>query len=98
MNQQNDRVEVSVVCTTFNQENYIDRCLESLVSQKTKFRYEVIVHDDASTDSTPKRVKRFAAKHPKVVPIFQEENQFSQGVNIRSLILPHVKGRYIALC
>lgn len=98
MRRSNRDIEVTVVCMTYNQEGYIERCLESLVSQKTTFRYEVIVHDDASIDSTAEIVRRFAAVHPSVVPVLQRENQLSQGKNIRKLIMPYVHGRFIALC
>ena len=42
--------KVSVLCVVFNHEKYISRALNSIFSQKTQFEFEVIVHDDASTD------------------------------------------------
>ena len=48
----NEKVEVSVVCMAYNQEKYVSKMLESLVNQKTSFRYEILIHDDASTDET----------------------------------------------
>ena len=68
---------VSISCRTYNHEPYIKRTLEGFVNQKTNFRFEVIVHDDASTDNTQKIIKEFAERYPDIVyPIYQSENQF----------------------
>lgn len=95
-----DDIEVSVLCATFNQEKYIRRCLGSLVSQKTTFKYEILVHDDASVDGTRTIVREFAQKYPEIVrPFYQEQNQFSRGKRItKEYQFPRAKGRYIAFC
>lgn len=93
-------VAVSVICLTYNQADYIAQCLESLVAQETSFPFEVIVHDDCSSDGTDELVKGFASVYPlKIKPLFEEENQYSQGRNIQQDIVgPHIRGRYVALC
>lgn len=93
-------IKVSVICTAYNQETYIRDALESFIRQKTNFDYEVIVHDDASTDRTAEIIAEYARKYPDLIkPIFQKENQYSQGINMElKHILPQVKGQYIALC
>lgn len=90
---------VSVITSTYNHKNYIRQALESIVRQKTNFKFEIIVHDDASTDGTMDIVKEFYAKYPHlIVPILQKENQYQLGVNkLPSIFLPIVKGKYIAL-
>jgi glycosyltransferase involved in cell wall biosynthesis len=45
---------VSIVCTTYNQELYIKDALESFIMQRTNFPFEIIVHDDASTNVVTK--------------------------------------------
>jgi len=47
-----DAIVVSIICCTYNHENYIRDCLEGFVSQRTGFGFEVLIHDDASTDGT----------------------------------------------
>lgn len=93
-------VEVSVICITFNHEKYLMNCLEGFVSQKTNFKYEVIVHDDASRDRSADIIKKYAQQYPDIIkPILQKENQYSKGVNIiQEIILPKCKGKYIAFC
>jgi glycosyltransferase involved in cell wall biosynthesis len=92
---------VSVICTTYNHEAYIKDALEGFVMQKTNFTFEIIVHDDASTDSTAKIIKEYEEKYPDLfVTIYQTENQYSKKeVNIWTDILyPVARGKYIAIC
>ena len=93
-------IMVSVICKTFNHERYIRKCLDSLVRQKTKFNYEIIVHDDASSDGTADIIKEFEKRFPdKIVAIYQKENQHSQKINsTKKFIFPICRGKYIAIC
>lgn len=43
-------IKVSIICNAYNHEKYIATALEGFVKQKTNFPFEVLVHDDASTD------------------------------------------------
>lgn len=92
--------EISIVCTTYNHERYIRDALKGFISQNTTYSFEVIVHDDASTDGTAAVIMDYARKYPEIIkPIIQEENQHSKGISIfRSYILPLAKGKYIACC
>lgn len=92
-------VKVSVWCITFNHENYIRQCLDGLVNQKTIFSYEIIVHDDASSDGTANIIRDYAEKYSIIVPILQTENQYSKHDGSLLKILTHAtRGEYIAMC
>ncbi len=95
-----ENIMVSVVCLAYNHEKYIANALDGFVSQKTSFAYEVIVHDDASTDGTRKIIEEYAEKYPDIIkPIFQKENQYSKKVGISATyICPIAEGKYIAYC
>jgi glycosyltransferase involved in cell wall biosynthesis len=72
--------QVSILCSTYNQELYISQTLESFLSQETSFDYEIVVHDDASTDSTPRLLKDFYKRYSdKITVILQHKNQYSKG-------------------
>jgi acetyltransferase-like isoleucine patch superfamily enzyme len=92
---------VSVCCLAYNQEEFIADALDGFVKQQTDFPFEVIVHDDASTDRTPEIIREYAAARPDIFrPIFQTENQLlKNGVypNVE-FVFPAARGRYIALC
>lgn len=92
-------IEVSVVCITYNQAEYIKDAINSFLMQKTEFNYEIIVHDDASTDQTIEILKYYEKNYPeKVKVIYEEENQYSKGINISDYMFTLVKGKYIAFC
>ncbi len=91
---------VTIRCLTYNQERYIRECLEGFVMQKTNFRFEAIVHDDASTDGTPVIIREYAEKYPDIIkPIYETENQYSKhdGSLVR-IMDEHTLGRYVAIC
>lgn len=92
--------EVSVCCVTYNQEKYIRRCLEGIFEQETTFPFEVIVHDDLSSDGTVDIVKEFQKKYGPRLRLYTEtENQYSQGKKIfGDVTFPYATGRYIATC
>lgn len=91
---------VSVRCITYNHEPYIAQALDGFLMQKTNFPFEVIVHDDASTDRTADIVREYEKKHPKIIrTIYQTENQYSKrDGSIGRIMNAACRGRYIAIC
>lgn len=91
---------VSIICITYNHEPYIRQCLDGFMMQKTNFPFEVLIHDDASTDKTADIIREYKARYPDVIkPIYQTENQYSKGVKIGlTYLYPNAKGKYIAEC
>ena len=100
MNELSEQVSVSIICTTYNQEEYISRALNSLVTQKTNFKYEIIVHDDCSTDQTSAIVRSFEEKYQGLIrAVYQKENQYSKGIDVcMKICVPMARGKYIAIC
>lgn len=94
------QVKVSIICNTYNHEKYIRDALEGFVMQKTTFPFEVLVHDDASTDHTADIIREYEEKYPDIIkPIYQTENQYSKKVGInKTFQKPRVKGKYVAFC
>ena len=93
-------VMVSVYCLAYNHERYIRHTLEGFVRQVTNFRYEVVVHDDASTDGTLAIIREYEQKYPQLIKVIaQKENQYSKGVKIiQNVIFPTLQGKYLAIC
>ena len=95
-----DNPLVSVRCITYNHEFYIGQALDGFLMQKTNFPFEVIVHDDASTDKTADIIHQYEIKYPKLIkPIYEKENQWSKHDGSLSRIVNFAcKGKYIAFC
>lgn len=96
-----DKPLVSISCITYNHAPYIKDALEGFVSQKTDFPFEVLIHDDCSTDGTTEIIKEYARKYPDVIkPLYEKENQYQNGKPAGSNVwnLPRAQGKYIALC
>ena len=93
-------IMVSVCCIAYNAEKYIAQTIESFLMQECNFKFEILIHDDASTDNTATIIKEYEEKYPSIIHgIYQTENQYSKGVRIDVDILYHkVKGKYVALC
>lgn len=94
-------IMVSVVCLAYNHENYIEDALKGILTQKTNFKYEIIVHDDASDDGTVRIIQNYKLKYPDIIrTICQKENQYSKKKNMQFLcnMYASCKSRYIALC
>ena len=91
--------KVSVICLTYNHRAFIRECLEGFVRQKTTFPFQVIVHDDASTDGTAEIVKEYAQRYPHIIqPILQQENQWQKRMTLKTFVYPRLQGEYVAFC
>jgi len=91
---------VSVCCLAYNHSVFINECIDSILIQKTDFPFEIIIHDDASTDGTADIIRDYEKNFPNIIkPIYQNTNQYSKNNKpLSQFILPSVKGHYIALC
>ena len=84
-------VEISVIVPVYNVEDYLAKCLESVISQ-TFEDIEILCVNDGSTDNSAKILEKYA-EFDKRIKIFTEENE---GISsARNCALNHVKGKYI---
>ncbi len=86
-----------MVTTTHNQEDFARDAFDSFVAQQIDFPMEIIVADDASTDSTRAIIQEYVDRYPHLFrPILRPKNL---GLN-RNLVgaLSAARGTYIALC
>lgn len=95
-------ITVSIMCTTYNHKNYIKNALEGFVNQKTDFRYEIVIYDDASTDGTAEIVREYAESYPDLIKAHLAHINTYNHPERKKLIKEYraeiLKGKYIALC
>ena len=90
-----EAIKLTVVVSCYKQENYIEECLNSILSQEVDFNYELIVADDCSPDKTREVIKQFYNRYPdKIKLLFQEVNVGAA----RNYIAVHnlAQGKYVA--
>jgi glycosyltransferase involved in cell wall biosynthesis len=91
---------VSVCCLAYNHVKYISNALDGILMQRTNFSFEVIIHDDASTDGTTSIIQEYENKYPENISvIYQKVNQYTKGLAPDAhFVFPKARGKYIALC
>lgn len=97
-----EEILVSIRCTVYNHAPYLRRCLDGFVMQKTNFRFEAFVHDDASTDESTSIIQEYAEKYPDIIkPYLEKENIYSKNDGrFRSITYSPslLRGKYVAIC
>ena len=86
-------IKVSVIVPVYNVENYLVKCLDSLVHQTLK-DIEIIVVNDGSPDNSQNIIDTYVKKYPKIIKSYIKENG-GQG-SARNYGLKHAHGEYIA--
>lgn len=89
---------VSCCVFTYNQEKYIRECLDSIVSQKADFDYEVLVCEDCSTDGTLAICREFQTRYPEKVRIIHANRNYYRGALNFRRGYELARGEYIAIC
>lgn len=90
-------MKVSICTITYNQEKFISQAIESFLSQKTNFDFEIIVSDDASTDNTKEILKSYSKKYPLLVKLVTRSKNVGMMQNLVET-LKRCTGEYIAFC
>ena len=84
-------VVVSVIVPVYNVEDYLEQCLESVISQ-TFGNIEIICVDDGSTDRSGEILEKFAEADSRIIVIHKKNGGLSSA---RNAALSRVKGKYI---
>ena len=72
---------VSVCVQAYQHESYIHDCIQSILSQKTNFKFEILIGEDQSSDKTRDICKDYAKKYPKVIRLFLHNRENNIRIN-----------------
>lgn len=96
----NSEVKVSVCIITYNQEKYIDECLNGITCQKGNFHLEIVIRDDFSTDSTFEKITNNLSKinnNKITIKILEAKKNLGANRNLLE-VLKNCTGEYVAFC
>lgn len=83
--------KVSIIVPVYNVEEYLERCLDSLVNQTLK-DIEIIIVNDGSTDGSKEIIQKYLNKYKNIVYLEKENGGLSSA---RNYGIPYAKGEYI---
>lgn len=87
---------VSILCITYNHEEFISQTIESIIKQNTNFSFELIIGNDKSTDKTDQIISEYLERYPQIKYYSRSANL---GANNNFLDLAmKVRGKYVAIC
>lgn len=97
-----DKPLVAIRSLVYNHEPYLRDFFEGIVSQKTKFPFIAVVHDDCSTDGSAAIIREYADKYPEIIkPIYEEVNCYQNGMwpeANQKIFAAYGDAKYIAYC
>jgi glycosyltransferase involved in cell wall biosynthesis len=94
-----EKAVVSIVMITYGHEKFIEKAIDSVLSQKCNFEFELIVSNDCSPDDTDEIINNIINIHPRASSIKYIKHKHNIGAMSNFLYsLDEAKGKYIALC
>lgn len=87
-----EKYDLQVVVPAYNVEQYIEKCIDSIINQKTKFTFIVVIINDGSTDNTRKKLAKYE-RLSNVIIIDQKNRGFS---GARNTGIQYIRSRYVA--
>ena len=94
--------KLTVIVMTFNHKDYIERSIGSILSQKTTFPFDILVHDDCSDDGTYEKILKLCESNPgRIKLVRQPQRKFpGDGFNLMicNYVSPLIETEYVAYC
>lgn len=93
--------DLSIYVATYNHEKYIERALDSIFMQESKYTFEVLVGEDCSTDNTREVLKKYEKKHGEYIAsgqlkiYYRSYNMYNEEINNADDLKARCKGKYI---
>ena len=88
-------VGISMIC--YNHGPFLRKCLDSVVAQKTNFRFQVVIGEDCSTDNSREILKEYEEKYPDIFTMIYNEKNMGASLNSAN-IKKYLKGKYRVGC
>lgn len=93
-----NNIRVSIFMLTYNQEQFIAQTIESIVMQKTNFKYQLVIGEDCSTDATYSICKSYEEQYPDKIKLLPSQSKNIGLINNYVRTIKECNGKYIAIC
>lgn len=88
-------IDLTIIMLTYNHEKFIKTAIESILEQVTNYKYEILIGDDFSKDSTAKIIEEYQNLYPNKIRFIKRDKNIGASKNLYDL-LSKSRGRYIA--
>jgi glycosyltransferase involved in cell wall biosynthesis len=92
-----EEIAVSVVMIIYNHENFLEEAIRGVITQKTNFRYELVLANDKSTDNSHEICQKYADEFPDKIVYLNHPENLGMIKNFCSAVRAS-KGKYLAIC
>lgn len=90
-----EEIMLTIGLITYNHAKYVKQALDGIIMQKTDFKYEVVVGDDASDDGTQEILKQYSEMYPDIFHLILREKNIGATKNNYD-IKQYARGKYFA--
>lgn len=94
---QEDSIKVTVICRTYNHEEFIEETLKGFIAQETTFKFKVLIGDDCSVDNTRNIIEKYANNYPDIIKFIKHETNLGPLGNLENLT-DRIDTEYVAFC
>ena len=108
MSNDQSQILVSICCLSYNHAQFVRKALDGFLMQEPPTGvsqdepwFEILIHDDASTDGTDAIIREYAAKYQdRIFPLYEKENQYTRGGkgHMDFYNYDRARGKYLAIC
>lgn len=88
---------ISIIIPSYNRTSSIKQTIDSIISQKCNYIFEIIIGDDASTDGVQEVLKEYQLRFPKIIKLILHPKNIGLAANWAYCVKEAV-GKYIANC
>lgn len=89
-----DLYDASVIIPAYNVEQFLPRCLDSLINQRTSYSYEIVCVDDCGSDHSLSVLTDYQSRYPDTIRVIQNARNKGAGLS-RDAGIAAARGKYI---
>lgn len=93
-----NEITVSVFMLTYNQEEFIAQAIESILNQKTNFKYQLVIGEDCSSDNTRNICESYSNQNQSKIKLLPPLKDNIGLIANYSRTIKECNGKYIAIC